>query len=215
MGKRIIKILKPILDSVLDIIYPEKSNCINCYADDYIGLCPKCINSIKRIKTEEKIKSFAYYNGAIKKLILELKYKNNFLAAKILGEFISALIKENNIEADVILYVPLSKRSYKKRGYNQSKLIANIVSEKCNIEISNSLIKVKNTKEQKTLSKDERMSNLIDAFYIKDYNEVKNKRVILIDDVVTTGATLLECEKILKKFNASTINILTVAKSNI
>lgn len=146
---------------------------------------------------------------------MELKYKNNFLAAKILGEFISALIKENNIEADVILYVPLSKRSYKKRGYNQSKLIANIVSEKCNIEISNSLIKVKNTKEQKTLSKDERMSNLIDAFYIKDYNEVKNKRVILIDDVVTTGATLLECEKILKKFNASTINILTVAKSNI
>ncbi|CDG02639.1 ComF family protein [Clostridium chauvoei] len=125
------------------------------------------------------------------------------------------LIKENEILADIILYVPLSKKSLKIRGYNQAEIIAKVISEKLDIPISNTLIKVKETKEQKTLSKEERSINLINAFDIKKPSDIENKRIILIDDVLTTGATLRECEKILKKFRASTINILTVAKSNI
>ncbi|SLK22153.1 ComF family protein [Clostridium chauvoei] len=82
MGKRFIKILKNIIEYVLDIIYPPESQCIYCYKEDYIGLCPQCLTKIKRVNDENEIKSFAYYNGVVKKLILELKYKNNFYQQK-------------------------------------------------------------------------------------------------------------------------------------
>ena len=108
----------------------------------------------------------------------------------------------------------MSKNSIKKRGFNQCEVIAKHLSEELNIPVSKSLIKIKDTKEQKSLSKEERYKNIKDAFEIRD-KKILNKRILLIDDVVTTGATLLECEKIFKKYNVEEITVLTIAKSHI
>ena len=215
MGKRIGKILKRIIKEVSYIIYPPNDRCISC-GEDFIGLCPICKSEIKRVKeTKDNYYSYAYYNGVIKNVILNFKYKKIFLAGDILSEFLLEIIKENNIEADGIFFVPASKKSIKKRGFNQCEIIAKKVGEFTSIPVYKSLIKIKETKEQKTLSKYDREENIKDAFIILKSEEVKDKRIILIDDVITTGATIKECEKVLREFGAKEIKILTISKNYI
>lgn len=213
MGKRIITLLKYIANGILDIIFPPEEICISCLEEGYVGLCPKCLKNIKRIRNVNNSYSYGYYVGSLKDLILSFKYKENYLAAEILGGFLCQTIKDNNIEYDVILYVPLSKKSKKKRGFNQCQILANKVSEKYNIPISKSLVKIRETREQKILSKEDRKSNIADAFDIINANEILNKNVLLIDDVATTGVTGLECEKVLIRYGAKKVSILTVAQS--
>jgi len=215
MGKRIGKILKRIIKEVLYIIYPPNDRCISC-GEDFIGLCPICKSEIKRVKeNNDNYYSYAYYNGVIKNLILNFKYKKIFLAGDILSEFLLEIIKENSIEADGIFFVPASKKSIKKRGFNQCEILAKKVGEFTSIPVYKSLVKIKETKEQKTLSKYDRKDNIKDAFMILKPEEVKDKKIILIDDVITTGATIRECEKVLREFGAKEIKILTISKNYI
>ena len=213
MGKRIITLLKNILNGILDIIFPPEETCISCFEEGYVGLCPRCFKKIKRLRSESNIFSYGYYVGPLKALILSFKYKENYLAGRILSEFLCQIIEDNNLKCDIIVYVPLSKKSMKKRGFNQCEILAKKVADKYNIPISKSLVKVRETKEQKTLSREDRKKNIIDAFDIIKNIDIVDKNVILIDDVTTTGVTALECEKVLKKYGAKTINIVTVAQS--
>ncbi|WP_196001129.1 ComF family protein [Clostridium sp. 1001271B_151109_B4] len=216
MGKTIFKILKIIYKQLLDIVYPMEEKCIICEIEGFIGICDCCKTEIKRCYMEDKKSiSYGFYGGVLKKLILELKYNKNFTAAEILSNLILEIINNQNIKADVICYVPMTKKAIKKRGFNQCEVISKSISYTTGIPISNCIIKSKNTKEQKTLSKDERKSNIQGAFNIKRNYDIKNKHVILIDDVITTGATLDECKKILLKYGANEITVLTIAKSNI
>lgn len=215
MGKKIIKEVKNIFSAVLDIIYPADDKCIMCNAEDFIGICPLCKSNIKRIQTQEEILSYGFYGGILKELILAFKYDKNFTAGDILVDLLLSLIEEEKVDGDYICYVPMTKRSMKKRGFNQCEVIAEKIGDKLNIPVSKCLIKNKNTKEQKTLSKEERMKNIEGVFDIKNKSKIYNKKVILIDDVVTTGATLLECKKLLEKNAVEKITILTIAKSYI
>lgn len=215
MGKSFSKILKRIIKEALYLIYPPDDKCI-CCGEDFIGLCPVCTSEIKRVKdNKDNYYSYAYYNGVIKKIILNFKYKKVFLAGSILSDFLIELIKENNIVADSIFFVPASKKSIKKRGFNQCEVMSKGIGEALSIPVYKSLIKVKETKEQKTLSKYDREKNIKDAFSIKRPEEVKDKKIILIDDVITTGATIKECEKTLRKFGAKEIVVLTISKNYI
>lgn len=202
------------MDELLDIMYPPKNKCIAC-DNEVIGLCPICKKKIIRVKEDSKVLSYGYYSGVMKKLILEFKYNKNFLAGNIITDYLCELINENNIDADAILFIPSSKKALKNRGFNQCEFIAERISRKLNIPIYRDIIKSKNIKEQKTLSKEDRLKNVEGAFKIKNNKNIKDKNIILIDDVITTGATLLECEKLLKKYEANSIKILTVAKSYI
>ena len=212
MGKRIIKLLNEIKEEILDIIYPPINKCIICDSE-FIGICPLCNSTIKRCINEDNIISYGHYKGALKKLLLEFKYKKNFTAGRVLAFYLYELIKENKIEAEAIVFIPSSKRALKDRGFNQCEFLAKEISRRSDIKIYKDIIKAKNIKEQKTLSKEDRIKNVKDAFKIKDKNNIKGKKIILLDDVITTGATLFECEKILKAAGATSINILTVAKS--
>ncbi|GAA0084192.1 ComF family protein [Clostridium sp. CTA-7] len=214
MGKRFIKLLKVFINELLDILYPPKNKCISC-DNEYIGLCKTCQKKIMRVKESSKILSYGYYSGVMKNLVLEFKYRKNFLAGNILANYLYELIKENNIKADGIFFIPSSKKSLKERGFNQCEFIAKIVGDRLGVPVYKDIIKIKNIKEQKTLSKEERLKNISGAFEAVSNINIKNKKVILIDDVVTTGATLLECEKLFIKNGACSIKMLTVAKSYI
>ena len=215
MGKGTLKVLKRFFNEVLYLFYPPSNKCISC-GEDFIGLCPLCESSIKRAYSIEKnYYSYAYYNGVMKNLILSFKYKKKFFSGKILSDFLVELIDENNIEADGILFVPMSKKSLKKRGFNQCEILAKEVSEVKGIPIYRSLVKVKETKEQKTLSKYDRYENIKNAFRILKEEDIKDKVLILIDDVITTGSTLKECEKILIDYGAKEIKVLTLSKNYI
>ena len=197
MGKTIFKILKKIYQELLDIVYPIEEKCILCEIEGFIGICDCCKSEIKKCDVEDKTNiSYGFYGGLLKKLILEI-------------------INNQSINADVICYVPMTKKAIRKRGFNQCEIMARNISYNTDIPISNCVIKSKHTKEQKTLSKDERKSNIKGVFNIKSSKDIKDKHVILIDDVVTTGATVDECKNILLKYGANKITVLTIAKSNI
>lgn len=218
MGKTINRIIASFFDGIVEIIYPRENHCIICKEDDCLGLCEHCKKSIKIIKNEyqDKIVSYGYYGGVLKELILKFKYKNNFTAGDILSEFLKEYIVENiRYEEYIITYIPLSKKSKRIRGFNQCEYIAKKIARDLSIEAKEVLIKLKDTKEQKTLKKDERYENIKGAFDLKKGIELNNCKIILIDDVITTGATLTEAYKILKKYKVKDIKLLTLAKSHI
>lgn len=213
-GKIIGYILK-VYNEILDIIYPAEEKCIICKSDGFIGLCPCCKKSINRAIFENNNLSYGFYGGILKKLILEFKYESNYTAGYLLSNFLLEIIEENNIKADVICYVPMTKKAEKKRGFNQCKVIAKNISNATGIPVRKCIKKIRNTKEQKTLNKEERIENLSGAFKVNNVDNIRNRNVILIDDVITTGATISECQNILKKSGAKKIIVLTIAKSNI
>lgn len=211
------KILKVFLESLLELIYPGENYCIICKAEDCHKICLSCLKSIKKINIiDSDISSYGYYGGVLKQLILNLKYKKDFSAGDILSDLLSDYIKDN-IEYDnyVLSYIPLSKKSMKKRGFNQCEYIAKKVSEKLNIGVIEILIKYKDTSEQKTLNKHERSNNVKGAFKIKNGTNISSYNIILIDDVITTGSTMMEAYKILQENSAKSIKLLTLAKSTI
>ena len=218
MGETVKRIIRKLFDGLIEVIYPRENYCIICKEDDCFGICDTCKKSIKTIDNlyQDEIISYGYYGGVLKDLILKFKYKNNFTAGDILTEFLEEYIVKNlKYKEYIITYIPLSKKSKKIRGFNQCEYIAKKISRDLSIEVLEVLIKQKETKEQKRLKRDERYENIKDAFKIKKGIELNNCNIILIDDVVTTGATLQEAYKLLKKFQVKHIKLLTLAKSHI
>ena len=114
---------------------------------------------------------------------------------------------------DIILPVPISKKRYNQRGYNQTELIAREISKRANIElVTNCLYKEKNNVPQSTLNKEDRIENVKNAYIIKNSKIIKDKRVIIFDDIYTTGSTVNECSKLLKQNNVKKILVMTIAK---
>ena len=215
MGKEIIKIIKIALEALLDIIYPYDNKCIICGVEGFLGICSKCKSEIKRVHQQEEIMAYGYYGGVLKKLILNLKYHKSFIAGKVVADLLCQIIIEKKLSIDCICYVPISKDSLKKRGFNQCSVLAKNISSILDIPVIDCLVKVKETKEQKLLGKEERMKNILDAFEIKNKEKLFKKNILLIDDVYTTGATINECKKNIEKCNINKIYLLTIAKSNI
>ncbi|BCZ44527.1 phosphoribosyl transferase [Clostridium gelidum] len=218
MGKTIKRIISTLWEGLIEVLYPRENYCIICKDDDCFGLCNTCRKSIKVINEvyQDEVISYGYYGGVLKDLILKFKYKNNFTAGDILAGFLEEYISKNiRYEEYIITYIPLSKKSKKNRGFNQCEYIAKKISRDLSIEVLDVLVKQKETKEQKKLKRDERYENIKDAFSIKKGIKVKKYKIILIDDVTTTGATIHEAYKLLKKFEVKDIKLLTLAKSHI
>jgi len=174
--------------------------------------CSKCGKPLEQFEEEycydcKKIKhiyerGFAVwaYDEEIKKSMYRFKYHNRRefadFYAKELADIYGVFIK--HWECDVIIPVPLHKKKYKRRGYNQAALIAKKLSRRLEIAYDDSfLIRAVETKAQKELDDKERYNNLIGAFQIAN-NGVKYNKVIIVDDIYTTGATIDACARVLK-----------------
>ncbi len=214
--KNLVNIADCLYEAIIEMIYPMEDYCIICYREDCRGICEPCLKSITKVENYDNIRSYGYYTGVLKKLILKFKFGGNFTAGTILADILGQYIKENyDIEKYTLLYVPITKKTEKKRGFNQCEYIAKKISKNIGVDYSGALIKIKDTKEQKGLSKQERNINVKGAFKLKENSLSLNKGVILIDDVLTTGATLMEAYKVLCENNIKDIKLLTLAKSTI
>ena len=113
---------------------------------------------------------------------------------------------------DIIGAVPIHKKREKDRGYNQSELIAKEIAKNTpNIEYKNILKKLKNNHRQSELKMEERLKNVKNVYDVQNKEIIQNKRIILFDDVYTTGSTVNECSKVLKENGAKEILVLTLA----
>lgn len=225
MGRWIIKSIKYLLDCILSIIYCHEYKCVVCgtYVEEF-NICNECRKKIKLCKdTTSIIKdnneiicySVSYYSNIMTKLILRLKYKSDFACADTIGSLMINFIEQNSIKFEGVTFVPMTKKAIKKRGYNQSRLLAKIISKKFHVELIDCLKKVRETKDQIGLDGDSRWKNLSSSFKIKNLNKILDKNILIIDDVITTGATSYYCAKEILNNGAKKVNILTAAKTSI
>ena len=179
------------------------------------------------------------YEGIIRKLILNYKFNEKSFLYK---TFVNFLIKNEKFfkilkSYDTIIPVPVSSKRMNERGYNQSELIANelvkqiteisskhdilsefLTDQKDNIQklkcecVTDCLIKAKNIIEQSKLNKEQRQKNIQGVYILKNKEKLINKKILLIDDIYTTGSTANECCKVLQKAKPKKIDVFTIAK---
>ncbi len=224
MGKRFFQRLKNGLKYLSEVIFPFDDKCICCEEYSEELLCKVCKGRIKKLSHSYLIKkdgytlkvySIAFYSSVMKKIILSYKYKSNFKALEILEELAVDFIRSNSFSFDLITYVPLSKKAYKKRGFNQSKLLAEKIGVAFDKECRELLKKEGNNLEQKKLSLEDRWENLKGAYALKNTEEYTGGNILLIDDVITSGATVYYCARELQKLTDKEILILSIAKGNL
>ena len=138
-------------------------------------------------------------------------------SGEVLAEFMSSLLQREIENFDFITYVPISLGRLKKRGYNQTKFLAKHIQLNSEYKVIDTLEKKVNSKDQIGLTNKERLENMRDSFKVKDnkVNKIKDKKILLIDDVLTTGATTFYCAKALLDSGANEVRVLTIAKSKI
>lgn len=211
MGEKIKVILKVIYKGILEVLYPRSSKCIIC-GEEADGICINCRNKITRCSEEDE--SIGFYKGVLKELILKFKYERDFNAGDILVQLLEEKLPLYD-EDCYLTFVPSGKKALKARGFNQCEYLADEIGFRNNYKVLDTLRKVKETEIQKTLNREERIENLGGAFEAIDRKRIEGKKFIIIDDVITTGATLNEAKRVLEKYGALQINTLTIAKTYI
>jgi len=224
-----------------DLIYPRHIKCIFCGNEikefNEYDSCEKCLKSLPFIvkdfcprcgtqmpedsvgvcnncKTHnfyfDYARSVFVYEDLVKRAIHKLKISSAKYIAEPLANTMFYYFKSLNWNIDFITYVPMHKSRLKFRGYNQAKELASYLSTKLNKPLIDCFEKIKNTPNQTSLSGKERQENLKDAFKLI-YKDVKDKNILIIDDIFTTGATSNEVSKLLRNKDANKIYVLTIA----
>ena len=233
------KIFK-IQEKIINLIYPQ--TCGICGKINNKTVCSKCNIQLKKqekigILTKEKLEENSLekekffeeliyifkYEGQIRELILDYKFNEKSYMYKTFVNFLlkNKKIFENIKKYDKIIPVPISKKRYKERGYNQSLLIAKEISMQISYEtnnniklelVNNCLIKTKNIIEQSKLNKEDRQHNIQGVYTLKNGSILTNKSILLIDDIYTTGSTVNECSRVLQQAKPNKIGVLVLAK---
>jgi ComF family protein len=177
---------------------------------DENGRCALCRNGLNGFDA-----AFAYgeYEGALRKLIHVFKYGGVAPLARKLAPMLSgALPLEQRF--DLIVPMPLHWRKRLQRGFNQSDLLARHVSRRTGIPVANALRRRKSTAPQAGLTRAQRRTNVAGAFEVSGRKDILGRHVLLIDDVLTTGATASACSAVLKRAGASRVTVLTLARAD-
>ena len=193
-----------------ELPFNDKAICDHC-GREVLAFSNYCSTCKERLLSIDKGRSVFTYKEPISDLIKKLKYGNQRYIAEYFIEVLTFNYLKNCFNADFITYVPMTEKAKRKRGYNQSEILAKGVSERVNVKLFENVLKVKETKRQATLNKKERYENLKDAFKVTDKKAIKGKTVVIIDDVTTTGTTAEVLASSLKKAGAKIVYLITVA----
>ena len=204
-----------IFESLLDLIFPRR--CETCRQASQESLCPTCFNQIKLMKPHMGIYSAAAYEGVLREAIHRFKFNKRKNLAEPLAilsvQYLSRLPDFDKNAVDLIVPVPLHKQRLHDRGYNQVELIVRIIGKYLEIPVLPALERVKHTEPQFNLKREERFTNITGAFKVSTPGAVYEKRVLLVDDIYTTGATINECTKTLRIAGAKKIETFTLSRS--
>jgi len=230
--------ISQIFTNLWDFLFPI--NCISCGVEG-IWLCQSCLNKIepnneqicpicKKISVQGQIHrncqssssldgliaASKYSDKIIKNAILNFKYRGAKDISQSLSWLIIDHIKDKQIsffkEVDIVIPIPLHKKKYIQRGFNQTNLIAEDICNYFEWKFGDYLQRIKYTQTQTKLNEKQRQINIEGVFKMKVGVDLKNKNIILVDDVITTGSTLQECAKVLKQAGATKVWGLAVAQ---
>jgi Predicted amidophosphoribosyltransferases len=246
MGNGVSKInnLSGFLKDFLNLLYPERLNCIFCGKplkryNEYTA-CGYCRSMLKftgertcrvcgRILMEDYEKdtcsdclnSSPYFDGACSVFIFEgiiqaalyrLKYDGDTGIAPVIGKYMAKRLIQTGWPVDLIIPVPLHDRRLAERRFNQSYLLSLEIGRECGVSVSDTVLKrIRHTESQVSLSKLDRTLNVRGAFDIADRNSVEGRSILIVDDIITTGATLNECSKAIRGYGAKNVYCLAAA----
>ncbi len=226
--------LSNIINDINTVLLPRL--CFGCNAQLYRGeqlLCTVCRNQIPLTEYDfievnavdkifygrvdiKKAAAFLFYadQGIVKNLIHFLKYKNQPQIGQFLGDWYGQVMKEDNApdDIDIVIPVPLHKKRLKKRGYNQVSGFAKRIAGHLNAQyIEHLLVKTANTRTQTKKSRLYRWREMPNLFEVTNPDYLNAKNILLVDDVITTGATMEACARALKRANDVTVSIAAMA----
>lgn len=220
---------------LIDVVYPP--SCAVCGREG-VRFCEDCLSQMRlideniceicgepllqrgicdRCKIEPPpfaaLRSYAEFNGPLRKALHTMKYQNNLALGDTFSSFLIPMIQKLGWKFDIVLPVPISRSKRRERGYNQAGLIAYPISLAFDTPYSDNLLSRKSeVKSQVGLAREERFKNLHNAFQGNSAKLI-NKKVLLVDDVTTTGATIISCAKALQESGCERIYSITVAKT--
>ena len=158
--------------------------------------------------------AFARFGGAISNALWRFKYEGRADLARPLGHLLRRAVSEAGVSADVVIPVPLHPRRLAERGYNQSALLAQSVARQLGAAYApRALVRHRATAQQARLGRAERLTNVAQAFQVRDISVIEKRVVLLVDDVATTGSTLLACRQVLKAAGALEVNSVCLARA--
>lgn len=211
------------IEKLINLVYPPTCGICGKLNNDF--LCKKCekvleteaiygVDKVLEKYFNEHLYIFVY-QGILRRIILKYKFQEE---AYLYKTFVNFLLKNENFfekikKYDTIVPVPISKKRLKKRGYNQSELIAKEIAYNSDLKLETAcLLKVKNIIEQSKLNKEERMKNIQGVYKLTNMEKLYKKKILLVDDIYTTGSTVNECAKVLREANPRKIGVFTLAK---
>ena len=229
--------LEKVIQKIASVVYPNDLTCNLCgrevfHKEDFCtdcqkeftfiegSFCSKCGRSNYNPVSEchdchgwevDLARSVFEYDGGAAKLIKGLKYDNKRYLAEIFAKYLSYKYVENFFVPDIITYIPMSGARKLKKGYDHAELLATELAKIVDNEVIALLYKKRETESQAGLNAEDRRKNLSGSFAVVDKALVKGKKILIVDDVLTTGATAGEAAKVLKKAGAKSVYLLTVA----
>lgn len=193
--------------------------CFNCQAASGNGVCPECARRF-RLGKARIFWATNYRYEPVRRLIRTLKYRHAASAATILAEMIHArssdqhrVLVKATAQNTLVIPVPMHAARLRERGENHAALIAEEFAKLANLTFApDILLKIRPTHSQvEARSRAERLKNLAKSFVVRDAAKITGQNIILVDDVLTTGATIIECVKVLRIAGADRITVLVVA----
>jgi ComF family protein len=179
-------------------------------------VCPTCVNDEWGGYTFDRVRSWAVYEGALVRAILLLKFENIDPLGKLFAQRLAQVVVDGGaaFQADVVVPVPLHRQRERERGYNQAALIAKPLAKRLGLPYKSVLLtRIRPRPDKHLLSYEERWESVRGAFATRPGSQVDNLRVLLVDDVMTSGATLDSCAKTLREAGATSVIGLTVARA--
>lgn len=203
-----------------DFLFLDDDLCLFCKEEEKekYFLCESCLNKLDFVDNEFEIlghraRVLYFYNPFIASLIGDYKFNRNTSFYKVFGQMVFSYIKEKSMDNfDYILTTPSSKSVLKNRGFDHVKLICDHFINKTNMEYLGNFKKIKNTKAQHQLSREDRAKNLKNSFTFE--GDLTGKNILIFDDIITSSNTVKEIIRTIEKANPNKIEILALASSH-